>query len=92
MNTISSRIQRAINEANNDEILPQIQATLRSGQGQMPERRWEVSARRQGCSSGEVLNRRFRSSSRNECNRDSNKNEVLNNTCDSCIFKEALSS
>ena len=34
-------------------------------------------------SSDEVLNRRFRSSSRDECNRDSNLNEVLNNTCDS---------
>ena len=31
----SSQIQRAIN----DKILPQIQATLRSGQGQVPERR-----------------------------------------------------
>ena len=68
MNTV----QRAINEAINDQILPQIQANLRSGQRQMPERRWEVPARRQEFSSEEALNGRFRSSSRVECNRDSN--------------------
>ena len=84
MSTISSQIQRAAtNEAINDQILPQIRATLRSGQGQMPERRWEVATRRRGFSSEEAFSPRFRSSSRDECNRDSNINEVLNNTCDS---------
>ena len=82
MSTVSCQIQRAINEAINDQILPQIQATLRSGQGQISERRWEVPARRQGFSSEEALNRKCRSSSRDECNRDSNIYEVLNNTCD----------
>ena len=88
MSTVSSQIQRAINEAIYDQILPQIEATLRSGQGQMPERRWKVQARRQGCSS-EALNRRFRSSSRDECNRDSNINDVLNNSCDSNIYQQS---
>ena len=64
MSTVSSQIQRAINEAISDEILPQIQATLRSGQGQMPERRWEVPVRGQLYRSEEALNRRFRSNSR----------------------------
>ena len=82
MSSVSSQIQRAINQAISDQILPQIQATSRSGQGQVPERRWEVPTRRQGFSSEEALNRRFRSSSRDEYNRDSNRNEVLNNTCD----------
>ena len=84
-NTVSFQIQRVINEAINDQILPQIQATLRSGQGQVPERRQEIPARRQGFSSEEALNSRFRSSSRDECNRDSNINEVLNNTCDNFV-------
>ena len=35
MNSVSSQIQRAISEAINDQVLPQIQATLESGQGQM---------------------------------------------------------
>ena len=42
MGTVSSQIQRAINEAISVEILPQIQATLRSRQRQMPERRWDL--------------------------------------------------
>ena len=37
MSTVSSQIPRAINEAISDQILSQIQATLRSGQGQMPD-------------------------------------------------------
>ena len=32
MSTVSSKIQRAISEAIYDQILPHIQATLRSGQ------------------------------------------------------------
>ena len=38
--SVSSQIQRAIKEAINDQILPQIQATLRSCQGHVPERKW----------------------------------------------------
>ena len=45
MSSVSSQIQRALNETKNDQILPQIQATLRSGPGQAPERRWEIPAR-----------------------------------------------
>ena len=59
MSTVSSQIQRAMIEANSDQNFPQIQATLRSGNGQMPERRWEVPPRRQGFISEEALNRRF---------------------------------
>ena len=82
LSSVSSQIQRAINEAINNQILPQIQATLRSDQGQMPERRWEIPAGRQGFSSEEAIDSRFRSSSRDECNRNFNGNENLNNTCD----------
>ena len=61
MSTVSSHIQRAINEAKSDQILPQIQATLKSGQGHMPERRWEDPARRPEYRSEEALDRRLRS-------------------------------
>ena len=37
MSTVSSHIQRAINEAISDQMLPQIQNTIESGQGRMPE-------------------------------------------------------
>ena len=69
MSSVSSQIQRVINEATNDQILPQIQATLKTGQGQIPERRWEIPARRQGFCSEEAIDSRFRSSCRDECNR-----------------------
>ena len=82
MSSVSSQIQRAINEAINDQTLPQIQATMKTGQGHTPEKRWQIPGRRQGFTSGEAIDRRFRSSSRDECNRDSNRNEVLNNTHD----------
>ena len=63
MSSVSTQIQRAINEAMNEQVLPQIQATLRFGPGQVPNRRSEVQARRPECRSEEVLNRNFRSSS-----------------------------
>ena len=37
MNSVSLQIQRAISEAINDLVLPRIQASLRSGSGQMPQ-------------------------------------------------------
>ena len=87
MSSVSSEIQRAINEAIKNQILDQIQATLRSGQGQMTERRWKIPAIRPGFSSEEALDRRFRSSSRDECNRNFKGKEDLNNTCDNLITK-----
>ena len=66
MSSMSSQTQRAISEAINEQVLPQIQSTLRSGQGQVPNRGWEVPGRRQECGSEEALNRKFRSSSRDE--------------------------
>ena len=66
MSSVSFHIQRAINEAISDQIFPQIQATLRSGQGRVPERRWEVPVRGQGCRSEKTLDRSFKSNSRDE--------------------------
>ena len=39
MSTVSTQIQRDINEAISDQVLSDIQATLRHGEGEMPERR-----------------------------------------------------
>ena len=44
MSSVSSQISRAISEAKNEQVLPQIQATLRSEQGQVSSREWEVLA------------------------------------------------
>ena len=42
MCNVSSQIQRAINEAISELVLPQIQATLISGPRLVPDRRWEA--------------------------------------------------
>ena len=36
VSSVSSQIQRALSEAIKEQVLPQIQATLRSGQGKVP--------------------------------------------------------
>ena len=53
---MSSQIQRAITDANNEYVSLQIQATLWSGQGQVPPQEMECPA----------FNLKFRSSSRDE--------------------------
>ena len=80
--SVSSQIKMAISEAINEQVLPQIQATLRSGQEQVPSRGWEVPGRRPGCRcrSEEVPNCKFRSSLRDEFPRNFKKNEDLENT------------
>ena len=66
MGSVSSQIQRAKSEANNEQVLPQIQATLRSGQGQVPRKRWNVTAEGPDNRSKEDFIRKFKSSSRDE--------------------------
>ena len=82
MCNVSSQIQRAINEAIRDQVLPQIQATLSSGQGQMSGRRWEVPVRGQGGSSEKTSDRRFRRNSTYEFPRFPNRNEDRERTHD----------
>ena len=77
MSSVISQIRRAISGAINEQVLSQVQATLRSEQGQVPSRRWEVPSRRPECRSEEAINRRFRSSSRDEIPRNFNRNEDL---------------
>ena len=80
MRNVCSQIQKAIIEAINEQTLPQIQATHRSGQGQVPRRRWDVPGRRRECRSEEALNRKFRSSSKDGFARDFNRNEDQEDT------------
>ena len=80
ISSVSSRIERAINETINEQILPRIQATPRSGQDQVPSGGWEVPGRRPQCRSEEALNCKFRSNSRDELARNCNIKEDLENT------------
>ena len=78
--SVSTQFQRPKNEARSKQVLPQIQPTLRTRPGQVPDRSWEVPARRPECRTEEVLKRKFGSSSRDELTRDFNRNEDLENT------------
>ena len=46
MNSVSSQIQRAINDAINNQVLPQIQNVIMAGSGQETRMRWERSDER----------------------------------------------
>ena len=62
MSSVSSQFYRTISEAINEHVVPQIQATLRFGQGQEPSRGCEVPGRRPECRSEEAQNLKSRSS------------------------------
>ena len=66
MNRVSVQIQKAISGAINEQMLPQIQASLRSGSGQMPQKGWNVPAEKPEHRSEGTFNRKVRSSSRDE--------------------------
>ena len=82
MSTVSSQIRRAINETISDQILPQIQATLKFGQRHTPERRWQDSVGRSEQRSEEALDSRLRSDSRDDYQKIPNRNEDLESTHD----------
>ena len=46
MNSVSSQIQRAINDAINNQVLPRIQNVIMAGSGQETRRGWETSIER----------------------------------------------
>ena len=79
MSCVSSQIQRATNEAINEQ---EIQATLRSGQGLMPRMRWNVPAERPEYRSEEAVNSKFRSSFRDEFPRNLIRDEDEEDTHD----------
>ena len=66
MISASSQIPRAVSEAVNEQGLPQIQATLRSGRGQMPRKGWNFPSETPEYKTGESFNCKFRSSLRDE--------------------------
>ena len=66
MSKVSLQIERAINDASSNQVLPQIQNALRSGSGQMTQKGWNVSAKRPECNSDDNPSQKIRSNSRSE--------------------------
>ena len=46
MNSVSVQIQRAINDAISNQVLPQIQNVIRAGSGQVTKNGWDVPSER----------------------------------------------
>ena len=66
MNSVSVQIQRAINEAISNQILPQIQNVVMAGSGQLTKERWNVPAERPERYSEALQNSELRSNSKNK--------------------------
>ena len=71
MNSVSGQIQRAINDAISNQVLPQIQNAFKAGSGHVTQKGWNVPAERPETNTEDYRNDKFRSNSRSEpvCNR-----------------------
>ena len=66
MNNVGIQIQRAINEAINSQVLPQIQNVIMAGSGRQTGRGWEVPVERPETNAEDRLNSNTKSNLRNE--------------------------
>ena len=80
MSSVSSQIQRATSEAINEQVLPQIQATLWSRHGEVPCKAWNVPAEKPEHRSVESFNSKVRSSPEEEFPRNLITHENEENT------------
>ena len=66
MSNVGIQIQRAINEAINSQVLPQIQNVIMAGSGRQTGRGWEVPVERPETNAEDRLNSNAKSNLRNE--------------------------
>ena len=66
MNSFSVQIQRAINDAINNQVLPQIQNAFKAGSGHVTQRGWNLPAERPEYDAEDCGNEKIRSNSRSE--------------------------
>ena len=66
MNSVSVQIQRAINDAISNQVLPQIQNVILAGSGRVTRKGWDVSAERPKINSEVQRNLNARNNLRNE--------------------------
>ena len=82
MNSVSLLIQRAINEGMSEQVLLQIQASLRYVNGQLPQKGWNVPGDRLEQKSEEPFSRKIKCSSRDELPRNLNNSDDEQETHD----------
>ena len=66
MNSVNVQIQRAINDAISNQVLPQIQNVILVGSGRVTRKRWDVSAERPELNPEIQRNLNAKSTPRNE--------------------------
>ena len=70
MNSVNTQIQRAINDAISNQILPQIQNVLKAGSGHVTQNRWNVLAERPEVNPEDYRSEKTKSNFRSELTRD----------------------
>ena len=66
MSSVNSQIQKAISDAISSQILPQIQAALNAGCGQMTQNRWNVPSERPEMNPEETYGEKAKRNKRSE--------------------------
>ena len=89
MNSVSSQIQRAISDAINNQVLPQIQNVIMAGSGQETRRGWERPDERPESYSEVQYNAKTRSTLNIEHGEKTNRN-VHDKKLDFCVNFEAM--
>ena len=84
MNSVSVQIQRAINDAISNQVLPQIQNTFKAESGHVPQKGWNVPAERPEINTKDIRNDRMRSNSRSEPVRDRLNDDHIGQAYDTC--------
>ena len=70
MNSVNTQIQRAINDAISNQILPQIQNVLKAGSRHVTQNRWNVLAERPEVNPEDYRSEKTKSNFRSELTRD----------------------
>ena len=78
MSNVSSQIQRAINEAINTQVLPQIRNVMMAGSGHVTKRGWDVPVERPETNTEVQRSLNAESDPRNEQGEDQQVGEFLN--------------
>ena len=94
LNSVSVQIQRAINDAISNQILPQIQNAFKAGSGQTTQKGWNVPAERPEFDDEDCRNGKIRSNSRNELIRnrlnDDLKDQAYDRQVSQTVLKELV--
>ena len=77
MNSVSSQIQRAINEAINNQVLPQILNVIMAGSGRVTRKGWDVPAESPEINPEIQRNLNVRNNLRNEQDEDHQSGDFL---------------